>query len=178
MDKAVSFVKIYYLKKLAFSCFATLLSLVVVAQKDPSATTINKYQILPDFQITAAPDSNLFYSSSLKKNKPVVIIMFNPDCDHCQNETKELLAWRQEIKDLQIVMVSAAPFIKVKEFYQDYNIASLANVKIGCDIEYKLVLTFRASSYPAIYIYDSKGTLSKAFVGGASIPDIIKAATN
>lgn len=149
-----------------------------MAQSDASASGIKNYQSVPTFEVTAVPDSSIFSSAVLKKDKPVVIILFNPDCDHCQNETKELLAWREEIKHLQIVMVSSALYNKVKEFYRDYNIQSLANVKMGCDIEYRLALLFRATSYPAIYIYDNKGVLSKAYVGGASVADILKAADN
>lgn len=163
--------------KTSIACSIFILQcLVGTAQKDPSSSTIAFYQSIPAFQITTVPDSNIYSSALLQKNKPVVIILFNPDCEHCQRETKELLAWRNEIKELQIVMVSAAPYHKVKTFYEDYNIAVLPNIKMGCDIEYKLVLTFKATSYPAVYVYDAKGILSKAFVGGASVPAIIQAA--
>jgi thiol-disulfide isomerase/thioredoxin len=166
------------LKNIISTLAAVLLSFAAMAQKDSSAATLPCYLTVPVFNITAVPDSNVYASTTLQKNKPVVIIMFSPDCEHCQNETKELLAWRKEIKDLQIIMVSTAPYIKVNEFYQDYNIAALPNVKMGCDIEYKLALVFRAATYPAVYVYDSKGVLSKAYIGGAAIPDIIKAADN
>lgn len=168
----------FFLKRFVFCSLAVICCLATAAQSDATVSGIKNFQSVPAFEITAVPDSSTFSSAALKKDKPVVIILFNPDCDHCQNETKELLAWRQEIKHLQIVMVSSAPYDKVKEFYQDYNIQSLANIQMGCDREYKLALLFRATSYPAIYVYDSKGILSKAYVGGARVADIVKAADN
>lgn len=164
------------MKKILSFSIALLFLTTTRAQNDASASAAKDFNKLPEFQVTSVPDSVVFSGSSLKKDKPVVIILFNPDCEHCQHETKELLAWRQEIKDLQMVMVTTAAFDKAKEFYNDYNIASLTNIQMGCDIKYKLALLFRASSYPAIYIYDSKGALAKAYIGGASVQAILDAA--
>ena len=103
------------------------------AQQDATAATLNNIQHLPTFTIYTVPDSTAFSNEQLKKNKPVVLMFFSPDCDHCQKETKELLAYKEKLKGLQIIMASAAAFAEIKTFYKEYNIASMPNIIMGKD---------------------------------------------
>jgi thiol-disulfide isomerase/thioredoxin len=164
-----------YLKKTIACLILISSSLLVMAQNDPSANTLNAIKNLPDFRIAVAPDSTIFTASQLNKNKPFVLIMFNPDCDHCQRETKELLAYKEELKGLQIVMASPTPFRQVKEFYEEYTIASMPGIKMGHDENLALVLKYQVRTYPSIFVYDAKGKLAKAFIGNASVPAILDA---
>lgn len=154
-----------------FSCF----SLISNAQQDATAATLNNIQHLPVFKIYTAPDSTAFTNEQLKKNKPVVLMFFSPDCDHCQKETKELLAYKEELKGLQIVMASPAAFVEIKRFYEDYNIASMNNIIMGKDQNYALGLKYQLRTYPSVFVYDATGTLAKAFIGNVSVPTILEA---
>ena len=102
-------------------------------------------------------------------------MFFNPDCEHCQKETKELLAYKEELKDIQIVMTSALPYKLIKDFYTEYNIASMTNIKMGQDVNYTLGTKYHPTRYPAIYVYDAAGNLAKVFAGNAGVPAIIEA---
>ncbi len=102
-------------------------------------------------------------------------MFFNPDCDHCQKETKELLAYKKELKDLQIVMVSPAAFSLIKSFYEDYNIASMPNIIMAQDLNYTLGSRFQLRTYPSLFVYDASGKLAKAFVGNVGVPAILDA---
>jgi len=145
------------------------------AQQDGSAATFYKIQQLPSFKIVAAPDSSIFTNEQLKKNQPFVLMFFNPDCDHCQKETKELLAYKKELKDLQIVMASPASFGLIKDFYNDYNISSIPGIIMGQDINYALGSRYQLRTYPSIFVYDASGKLAKAFVGNVGVPAILDA---
>jgi thiol-disulfide isomerase/thioredoxin len=154
-----------------FSCF----SFISNAQQDATAATLNNIQHVPVFKIFTVPDSTAFTNEQLKKNKPFVLMFFSPDCDHCQKETKELLAYKAELKGLQIVMVSPAAFSEIKTFYEDYNIASMTNIIMGKDLYYTLGLKYQPRTYPSIFVYDSSGILAKAFVGNIGVPAILDA---
>ena len=145
------------------------------AQQDASATTLNNIQHLPAFKIYTAPDSASFTNEQLKKNKPVVLMFFSPDCDHCQKETKELLAYKEELKDLQIVMASPAAFAEINNFYADNNIASMSNIVMGKDQGYALGMKYQLRTYPSVFVYDATGTLAKAFIGNVSVRVILDA---
>ena len=102
-------------------------------------------------------------------------MFFNPDCDNCQRETKELLAYKEELKGLQIVMASPAGFAETKNFYQDYNIASMPNIIMAQDLNYTLGSRFQLRTYPSLFVYDTSGKLAKAFVGNVGVPAILDA---
>jgi thiol-disulfide isomerase/thioredoxin len=157
---------------LSLFCFFVLLS---NAQQGTDAATLNNIQHLPAFTIYKVPDSSAFTNDQLKKNKPVVLMFFSPDCEHCQKETKELLAYKQELKDLQIIMASPAALSEIKSFYQDYNIASMGNVIMGKDQQYALGRKYQLRTYPSVFVYDASGTLAKAFIGNVSVPSILDA---
>ena len=63
----------------------------------------------------------------------------------------------------------------IKEFYRDYDLASMPNLKMGQDENYVLISKYTPKRYPAIFVYDAKGKLSKVFAGGGEIPAIIEA---
>lgn len=145
------------------------------AQQDATASDYNKIQTLPNFIIRKVPDCTAFTNEALRKNEPVVIIFFSPDCDHCQRETKELLAYKKELEGIQIVMASPAAYTMVKDFYKDYNIASMPGITMGYDPEHRFSMRFPLRTYPGIFVYDARGQLAKAFVGNAGVPAILDA---
>ena len=102
-------------------------------------------------------------------------MFFNPDCDHCQKETKELLAYKEELKGIQILMVSTASYPQIKDFYEAYGLSSMPNVKVGQDINGKLGRIYKLSTFPSTFVYDNRGVLAKAYVGNIGIPAIMDA---
>jgi len=150
-------------------------TLILFAQKDSSDNYVNRILTLPAFNINVLPDSAAFTSNNIKKNSPFVIMFFNPDCDHCQKETKELLAYKEELKGLQILMVSSSSYAEIKDFYQEYGLSSMYNIRVGQDVNFKLGSIYKIRTYPSIFVYDNKATLAKAFVGNIGVPAILDA---
>jgi thiol-disulfide isomerase/thioredoxin len=148
---------------------------VSAQQADATGVTLQNIQALPAFKIMAAPDSTAYSSEQLQKNKPVIIIFFNPDCEHCQRETKELLAYKQELKDIQIVMITSLSFTLIKDFYKEYGIASMPNIVMGQDINYALRLKYRPTNFPGMYLYDANHKLAKVFAGNVGVPTMLDA---
>lgn len=145
------------------------------AQKDTTNNYVNRFITIPAFKIHILPDSSIYTNQDMKKNRPTILMFFSPDCDHCQNETKELLAYREELKDIPILMVSTAPYAEIKEFYNTFNLHSIPNILVGQDDNFKLGSIYKLRTYPSIFVYDSNGTLAKAFVGNIGIPTILAA---
>ena len=97
-----------------------------------------RFPIVPAFKLINIADSSIFTKETLKKKKPTIIMMFSPDCEHCQAETKELTAKIGLFKKAQIVMVSPIDFNYMKEFYNEYKIADFSNITMGRDPTYFL----------------------------------------
>ena len=151
-------------------------AIAVTAQKDSSAIGLSKFETIPSFNIYTLPDSTSFSNKNLKKDKPFIIIFFNPDCEHCQKETKELLAYKNELKNIQILMVSPSSYALVKQFYEEYTLSTMPNIKMGQDANYALGRLFNLRTFPSIFIYNHMGKLAKAFIGNAGVPAILNAA--
>ncbi len=163
------------MKKILFLIPFIAGTIVTTAQKDSSAFGLSKFETIPSFNIYTLPDSTSFSNKNLKKDKPFIIIFFNPDCEHCQKETKELLAYKNELKNIQILMVSPSSYALIKQFYQEYSLSTMPNIKMGQDANYVLGRLFNLRTFPSIFIYDNKGKLAKAFIGNAGVPAILNA---
>lgn len=144
------------------------------AQTDTSALYF-KYPDVPPFTITRIPDSTKFVKADLTKNKPVLIMVFSPDCDHCKHEIKELIEHIDLFKNIQIVMASPLDFNLIKTFYETYKIADYPNITMCRDYSYFLGDFFKIKFFPAIFLYDKKGKFVKAFDGSVPVQKISEA---
>jgi thioredoxin-related protein len=118
---------------------------------------------LPPFSITKAPDSSRFEKNNLQKNKAAMIMVFSPDCDHCQHKIKEIMANIKLFKNVQIVMISNLGYSYVKRFYQEFNVAKYPNITMGMDYRYMIGNFFTIPGLPAIFLYNKNGQFVKAF---------------
>src|SRR5215475_7664354 len=91
-------------------CFSVtcLLSLVTFSQAS-----------LPPFKMYRSNNS-IFSATELPKNKPVIVIYFDPDCDHCQKLMKDVFKKINNLKKAEIVMVTFKPVEEVAAFEKKY----------------------------------------------------------
>jgi thioredoxin-related protein len=134
-----------------------------------------RFPFVPPFQLYRASDSTLFTKADLKKKKATLLIIFSPECDHCLQETNELKAQIQRFKKVQIVMASWLSFAQVKQFYQDYGLASYPNITVGWDKTFMLPPYYKLSSLPFMALYDKRGQLIKVFSGQVAIGQVAEA---
>jgi thiol-disulfide isomerase/thioredoxin len=135
---------------------------------------------IPHYKILKA-DSTYTSWTALNTNKPVMVIYFAPDCSHCQHLATELAPRLDELKGIQIVMISSTrteyPYLSmIKDFSHDYALAGHSNIIIGTDYPNYLVRTYyNVLSTPFIAIYDKNGKMTQYFDKPAKIEDIIAA---
>ncbi len=134
-----------------------------------------RFPFVPPFNLYKVPDSTLFTKANLKKKKATLLIIFSPDCDHCQQETRELTAAIQLFKKVQIVMATWLPYEQIMQFYKAYNIAFFANITIGWDKAFMLPAYFKMKRLPLAALYDKKGNFICMFEGHTDIKKIAAA---
>lgn len=118
-----------------------------------------KSPYIPAFNIRKIPDSSSFTNKMLQKNKPTILIFFDPDCDHCQEATKNFTKKIDRFKDVQILMVTIYDFSRIKKFYKDYKLADYPNITLTRDAVFDLPKFYQVSSIPDVYVYDKSGKL-------------------
>ena len=156
--------------------FILLLPAVKTAcsQIDTSALYF-KYPDVPPFTITRVPDSTKFAKADLQTRKPLIIMVFSPDCEHCTHEVKEILAHMDLFKNVQLLMIAHLDFHYLKTFYTDYKIAGYPNITLGRDYSYFFGTFFNIKALPAIYVYNKKGKVVAAFDGSVPVQRIAAA---
>lgn len=154
-------------------CLVLCSYLFVSAKAQADSTLIYlRFPTVPPFSIIKVPDSTRFTKDNLQKKKATVIIIFSPDCDHCQHATKELTANIGLFKKAQILMASSLEYSYLKKFYEEYKIAEHPNIIMGRDPSYFFGTFFRVRSFPAIFVYDKKGNFIQSFDGSVPVEKI------
>jgi thioredoxin-related protein len=149
--------------------------MAVSAAAQDSLPVYKRFPTLPPFKIIKVPDSIVYKKEDLKKKKATIIIVFSPDCDHCQHAAKDLMANSVLFKKTQIIMAAYPPYISILKFYNEYGIAAHANIVMGMDAGYFFSSFYSVRSFPSIFIYDKKGNFVKRFEGSVSFAEIAKA---
>jgi thioredoxin-related protein len=163
------------MRKLYCGLFGLLISGVLFAQNDTTAAPLYKrFPTVPPFKLLEVDSVSVFSKADLKKNKPVLLILFSPTCDHCQHETEELIKHIGNFKKVQIVMATMMPFASMKDFYAKYELAKFKNIKVGQDFQYMLPSFYMVHNLPYLAMYDKKGQLLTTFEGNMKIEDLIK----
>ena len=155
---------------ITFVCF----SLTSFSQQD--SVTLAPYQrfpTIPPFQLLKMDSSSYFTKNDLKKNRPVLIMLFNPDCEHCKHETEEIIKNIDQLKDVQIVMATMMGFDAMKSFYEKYDLQKFDNIHVGKDTKYTLPTFYQIRFMPYLAMYDKKGNLITTFEGSMKIDELI-----
>ncbi len=143
------------------------------AQNPTPEAPYKRFPDVPPVEILLTDSATIFKKADLDKKKPVLLVFFSPDCDHCIHETEAILANIQSLKNVQIVMASVLELHRIKGFAQKYNLSAYPNITVGRDKNFFLPGFFDASSVPVIALYDKKHRLVDAKEGGYPIDKII-----
>lgn len=164
------------MKKIEILFALILISLSVFSQKDTVAEKpiYIRFPTIPEFTVYKAPDSTAFTRNNLHKKMNTIFMIFSPDCEYCQHETKMLLQNIDKFKNTQIVMVTYLPYHEMIKFYHIYKIASYPKITMARDTKFFFPVFFKVRNLPSLFVYDKKGDFKKAFEGDVK-PDTILA---
>lgn len=160
------------MKKIFF--LLVILSSAVFAQAQKQKTyPYQKDSTLPEFQLLETDSTTWFKSEELPKNKPVMIVYFNPECGHCQLTAHEFMQKKEEFKDVFFVWVTyRATMEEIKQFADDAKMNDDKNIVYGKEMKYTIVPFFNVQYTPYMAVYNEKGKLLQTFDGGTD-PDTI-----
>ena len=157
------------MRRFLFLLFTAVLYVNVQAQGVPATT-------LAPFEITLVNDRT-FKSFQLKKNEPVMLMYFSPECDHCKDLTREILKNAKSFGTSKpLIMITYFPMPEVKKFANDFSLQNYPNIKIGTEGMSLIVQKhYNIRNFPFIVLYDKNGKLVKMFREQAPSADIVKA---
>lgn len=127
---------------------------------------------IPPFRI-ALTDKTIFSKTNIKADKPLILVYFDPDCDHCRDFTKQLTGNIDRFKNAQIVMISYQPLDMLRQFETNYQLKKFSNIKVGTE-GYTLVVQqfYNISRFPFVALYNKKGTVINTYALAPAIDEL------
>ena len=128
--------------KLLFIMATLLISLVAFSQS------------LPDFDFEAANGKKV-NKSVLAKEKPVLIVYFDPYCDHCEWQAQTIKENAEKFRDINMIWVSWEQDEPNQEFFDKY-LSGFKYAIVCKDFKFMIDTWFGYSEVPSIFCYNSK----------------------
>jgi hypothetical protein len=135
---------------------------------EKKAPTVND---LPAMQITLLNGTKL---STKELALPSILILFQPDCDHCQREAQQISENLAAFKKYTLYFISSASEVSVQKFAQDYALTEKDNVLFGVTTVSGILDNFGPIQAPSIYIYSDQGKRVQEFNGEVAIEVVLK----
>ena len=149
-----------------------LLALHATASVDSIPAHLKGLRI-PDFKLLLADSITNFYTENLNPKKNTLIMLFSPDCDHCQHQTEDIIKNIAAFKHTQIVMTTVLPFPMMKAFYERYQLSKHKNIIMGRDVLFFFSPYYRSQYTPYQALYNKKGELIFTHDGQMKIEALI-----
>jgi len=137
-----------------------------VLQAQPKTDYKKMGASLPPFVIQKA-DGTSFNEQSLQKGKAVMVMIFSPQCDHCEHYIDSMKALIPMLKNTQVVFVTEARNKDgLKDFVQKKSLQKIpAFRQAGYDKGNLIYFIYTYQLLPQINLYDTRHKLVKTFTG-------------
>jgi hypothetical protein len=156
----------------------TILSFFVLSttfsQTNPIEPPYKKFPSYPPAKLLLPDSSSYFTKEDLSKKLPVLLMLFNPQCEHCQHETEGIINNISRLKNVQIVMATTMPFDSMMAFRKKYNLTNYKNIIVTRDTHYFLPVFFDIRNLPFLAFYNRKKELIEVFEGSMPIERVIE----
>lgn len=152
-------------------------------KKDKTQTTVATTDTMTmDYRALGAPmpdvrvvtmDNKVYTSKDLKNKANLFILLFNPTCEHCQEETLLLEKNIHKFKNSKIVLMASPNMGTYMEFFRNTTKHSqYPSIVVGLDSADFINKTYNYNSLPQINIYDKNRQLIKTFNSDTPIGEL------
>lgn len=161
------------MKTLTFALLFFFPALCSQAQYDATPPYLKTKQ-LPAFTLYNV-DSLAFDQSILQKDRPTVIMLFNPECGHCKEQLELLLKIPELVQSAQLIMATTETLAKIREFSEQYGLSKYANIRIGKDRVSFFGSYFKPRTIPVLAFYDRNGKFVALHQGNVKKKQVVEA---
>src|SRR5688572_23758895 len=133
-----------------------------------------RYPTVPPIRLLLLDSTTWLTKEKLPAKKPLLLILFSPDCEHCKLETEDIIKNYDKFKKIIIIMATTLPFEKMKEFYKFYDLHRFPNIAVGRDVDYLIPIFYGVRNMPYLAMYDKKGKLIDVSEGSLPVEKILE----
>lgn len=161
------FLKLFFL----FFFYSTI---AAQAQPDTLQPPYKRFPTIPAFQILLGDSATFYKKENVGKGKPLLLMLFSPECSHCQHAAADIVQHKEELKGITIVMATMHTISQMNGFAETYGLKALPNVILGKDIYYTLPSFYGIRNLPFMAFYNKKGSLIDAEEGSLPMEKVIE----
>jgi peroxiredoxin len=158
--------------------FAFVFTLIFFGCAGPSSKTQDSEQAvipngndLPKMLVTTLDQSEVNLHELKGKT---ILILFQPDCDHCQREAKEIREHLDAFRGYTLYFISADSVVAIEKFGKEYDLFGHSNIHFAGTTVENVIRNFGSVPAPSIYIYSDQLLVQK-FNGEVPIQRILNA---
>jgi hypothetical protein len=161
------------MKKTILLLVSALLVLQSFSQKDSTVAPYKRFPGFPPISLLL-PDGVTYYTKKdLPPAKPVILMLFNPSCSHCQEETKQITEHIDQFKNIHIVMCTPMPLDSMLAFRERYKLANYKNIVVTQDSKVMMPTYFMISNLPFMAFYSKRKELIGTHEGSITIEKML-----
>lgn len=129
---------------------------------------------LPPFKMLRT-DGRYFTAGDLPKGRPVVLIYFAPDCEHCRQLLDAVFKKIDAFQKAELVLVTFKPVRELALFERAYQTEKYTNVKTGTEGNtFYLRNFYKMQNTPFTALYDKGGKLVQAYRKEPPVAELIR----
>jgi thiol-disulfide isomerase/thioredoxin len=127
---------------------------------------------LPPFRIMLT-NGSYFTSKDIRKGKPVILIYFAPDCEHCQKLLGSFFKKIKEFSNAEIILVTFKPLNELIAFEHQYEISKYHNIITGTEgTTFYLRNYYKLMNTPFTALYNKNGKLVISYRKETPVDDL------
>jgi thioredoxin-related protein len=131
-------------------------------------------QTMPAFKMKLS-NGKVFSSSDISHKKPLILIYFAPDCEHCQVLMKQIFSQINTFKNTQMVLVTFEPLEMLPPFEKQFHTTKYANIKVGSEVQpLFLQKYYQLQHTPFSALFDKHGKPIVSYKDYTPLNDLIK----
>ena len=161
------------MKYLLFLSFL-MINIAGKAQTNVAEPPYKRFPTVPPIQLLLGDSVTKYKKENIPSKKPVLIMLFSPDCNHCQHTAEEMYKNKESLKDIHIVMATVLSLHEMNAFMKKYKLDQMQNVVAGKDLYFTLPPFYAIKNFPYMAMYNKKGNLIMGFEGSMPIEKVIK----
>jgi len=131
-------------------------------------------QTLPDFKMKLS-NGAVFSSAQISQQKPLILIYFAPDCEHCQVLMNQIFSQINTFKNTQMVLITFEPLQVLPAFEKQFQTSKYPNIKVGSEIPvFFFQKYYQLQHTPFTALFDKNAKLIVSYKDYTPLTDLIK----
>ncbi len=147
-----------------------LLLLVIICSVPAQTVTSQNKKGIPPFSIMQT-NGIVFKAADLKKDQPLMMVYFDPDCDHCLQFTTDMLKQLPAFGNVQIIFVTYVPVEGVRSFKARVGLDKYPDIIVGTEGNNFIVrYHYDVMLFPYLALHDKTGNLFATYESEVPAP--------